>query len=394
LRTPLNGSVAKAFTILKVLAASGREMTATEVAQTIGTNLPTVHRFLVTLESLDIVSRTQQGRFQLGMALADLGDKVEGNKLLVGAVRPHLDAIAAAFREVAHCAVRSASHALNVAQSLPDRSLLIGRSIGETYPLHCTSVGKILLAALAPAARDRLVDSLPLERFTESTITDPGDLRRALIAIERQGYAIDDEEWEHGLRSVALPLRNGKGKTIAAIALSAPASRLDDAMLDRARRDIAARVQHLEHGLFTESRVFPQKARPRGSFPHLKRVDDFIFVSGTSARRPDDTFEGIRIDADGKVTIDIRRQTRAVFENIRDMLAGMGADLSDLVEVQAYLIEMQDYDAFNEAYSEFFGFEGPTRTTVGVRALPHPHQGLMVRAIAYKPLPQFEESDA
>jgi 2-aminomuconate deaminase len=341
-----------------------------------------------------MVSRTQQGKFQLGMALADLGDKVEGNRLLVDAVRPHLAAIAAEFREVAHCAVRSASQALNIAQSLPDRSLLIGQSIGETYPLHCTSVGKILLAALPAGTRDRFVDSLPLERFTESTITDPGVLRRALIEIERQGYAIDDEEWEHGLRSVAMPLRNGKGKTIAAIALSAPASRLDDAMLDRARRDIAARVQQLEHGLFIESRVFPQKARPRGSFPHLKRVDDFIFVSGTSARRPDDTFEGIRIDADGKVTIDIRRQTRAVFENIRDMLAGMGADLNDLVEVQAYLIEMKDYDAFNEAYSEFFSFEGPTRTTVGVHELPHPHQGLMVRAIAYKPLPQFEESDA
>jgi 2-aminomuconate deaminase len=389
----MNGSVGKAFTILKVLATAGREMTATEVAQTLGTNLPTVHRFLLTLEAVGAVSRTQQGRFHLGMALADLGGKVESNKLLVDAVRPHLDAIAAEFREVAHCAVRNGSQAINIAQAMPDRSLLIGHSIGEMYPLHCTAVGKILLAALEPAARERLTGSLTLERFTESTLADGGSLRRALIDIEQQGYAVDNEEWEHGLRSIALPLRNGKGKTIAAIGLSAPASRLDDTMLEAVRKDIRARLQTLEHFMFTESRVFPQKARPRGSFPHLKRVDDFIFVSGTSARLPDDTFEGVQIDADGTVKIDIRRQTRAVFENIRDFLTGVGAELQDLVEVQAYLIDMKDYEAFNEVYSEFFGFEGPTRSTVGVRELPHPHQAIMVRAIAYRPHAQFEETD-
>jgi 2-aminomuconate deaminase len=246
---------------------------------------------------------------------------------------------------------------------------------------------------MAPAARDRLIDGLPLERFTESTITSGVELRRAIAEIETQGYAVDNEEWEQGLRSVALPMRNGKGKTIAAVALSAPASRMDDAMLLQARQDIAGRLLNLEHALFTQSRVFPQKARPRGSFPHLKRVDDFIFISGTSARKPDDTFEGIRIEADGSVAIDIRRQTRAVFENIRDMLAGIGAELQDLVEIQAYLIDMSDYGAFNEAYSEFFGFDGPTRTTVGVNELPHPHQGIMVRAVAYKPDARFDETE-
>src|SRR5262249_41820019 len=153
-----------------------------------------------------------------------------------------------------------------------------------------------------------------------------------------------------GLRSIALPVHNGRGTTVAAMALSAPVSRLDDCELERARAAIRARVDRIEHALFTESRVFPQKARPRGPFPHLKRVDDFIFVSGTSARRPDDTFEGVRIAADGSVTVDMRRQTRAVFENIQDMLAGVGAGLDSVIDVHAYLTDMADYDAFNEAY--------------------------------------------
>jgi len=67
------------------------------------------------------------------------------------------------------------------------------------------------------------------------------------------------------------------------------------------------------------------------------------------------------------------------------MLAGIGATLESLVDVQAYLMDMRDYAAFNDAYAEFFGFSGPTRTTVGVSELPHPHQRLMVRAVAYVP---------
>ena len=95
--------------------------------------------------------------------------------------------------------MRSGGQAINIALALPDRSLLIGHSIGEMYPLHCTAVGKIFLASLEPAARDRLIGGLTLERFTESTIADAGSLRRALADIEKQGYAVDNEEWEHGL---------------------------------------------------------------------------------------------------------------------------------------------------------------------------------------------------
>ena len=150
-------------------------------------------------------------------------------------------------------------------------------------------------------------------------------------------------------------------------------------------------AERIEQAMFTKSRVFPQKARPRGPFPHLKRVDNFIFVSGTSARKPDDTFEGVRINPDGSVQVDIRAQTRAVFDNIRDMLEGVGSGLQDVVDLHAYLTDMSDYDGFNEAYSAFFGFDGPTRTTVGVNELPHPHQRLMVRAVAFAPNSHFNE---
>lgn len=391
LRTPKNASVAKAFQVLNVLGAAQREMTATDVAQALGSNLPTVHRFLVTLEEIGAVSRTPQGRFQLGLVLANLGDKVESNKLLIDHVQEHLDALALEFREVAHCAVASGSAAINIAHTLPDRSLMTGHASGETIPMHCSSVGKVLLAWLEPRVREQFLDRQPLERFTDRTITDRVRLARELAAIAQRGFAVDDEEWEEGLRSIAVPISNGRGRVVAALALSAPASRLDDAALARARAALKERVLRLEHAMFTESRVFPQKARPRGPFPHLKRVGDLVFFSGTSARRPDDTFEGVRNNADGSLSFDIRKQTHTVFENLRDMLEEIGAGLESLVDIQAYLVDMRDYEAFNETYAEFFGYSGPTRTTVGVADLPHPHQRLMVRAVAYAPHSHFHE---
>jgi 2-aminomuconate deaminase len=393
LRTRKNGSVAKAFRILDVLAASPREMTAKDVAKIIGTNLPTTHRFLVSLEAVGAVARTQQGKFQLGMTLSKLGSKVEDSKLLIEAVQPHLDALARDFREVVYCAVRTGTGAITVAQAVPDRSLVAGHAVGHIQPLHCSAGGKMLLASLDPGRVGRFLDALELTAHTKATITDRVALSEALAAIRRQGYAVDDEEYEDGLRSVALPIRNARGKALAVIGLSAPVLRLDDERLEQVRKAIAARTEGVTHDLFTESRVFPQKARPRGTFPHLKRVNDFIFISGTSARRPDDTFEGVRADANGGVVIDIRKQTRVVFENISDMLAGVGASLADLVDVQAYLVNMEDYAGFNEAYAELFDFDGPTRTTVGVKELPHPHQGLMVRAIAYSPHSHFDETE-
>jgi len=135
----------------------------------------------------------------------------------------------------------------------------------------------------------------------------------------------------------------------------------------------------------TEAHVLPSLARPRGRFPHAKRAGDFIFVSGTSSRRPDNTFAGAEADEFGTTRLDIRLQTRAVIENIRTILADASADLSDIVEITAFLVDMNDFAGFNEVYAEFFTAEGPTRTTVAVHQLPHPHLRIEIKAIAYKP---------
>ncbi|MFC6704273.1 RidA family protein [Flexivirga alba] len=135
----------------------------------------------------------------------------------------------------------------------------------------------------------------------------------------------------------------------------------------------------------SESQVVAGKATPRGRFPHVKVVGDLIFVSGTSSRRPDNTFEGVEVDPLGVTDLDIRAQTRAVIENIRDILAAVGARLEDLVQVTTYLVNMNDFGGYNEVYADFFDEAGPTRTTVAVHQLPHPHLLIEMQAIAHRP---------
>ena len=129
--------------------------------------------------------------------------------------------------------------------------------------------------------------------------------------------------------------------------------------------------------------VVAGKATPRGRFPHVKRAGDFVFVSGTSARRPDNTIAGASVDALGTATLDIAEQTRAVIENIRDILREEGASLADCVAVTTYLVSMNDFGGYNAAYGSYFDEHGPTRTTVAVHQLPHPHLLIEMQAVAY-----------
>ncbi|KKJ99633.1 RidA family protein [Micromonospora sp. HK10] len=133
------------------------------------------------------------------------------------------------------------------------------------------------------------------------------------------------------------------------------------------------------------ARVVAGKAVPRGAFPHVKVAGGFVFVSGTSARRPDNTFAGVEVDELGTTNLDIRAQTRAVIENIGDLLASVGAELSDLVQVTSYLVNMNDFGGYNEVWAEFFDATGPTRTTVAVHQLPHPHLLIEMQAVALLP---------
>jgi len=130
------------------------------------------------------------------------------------------------------------------------------------------------------------------------------------------------------------------------------------------------------------------KVTPRGAYPHVKRAGNFIFVSGTSSRRPDNSIAGVDIiDEMGTKFLNIEVQTREVLNNIDANLKKIGASLKDVIDVSTFLVNMNDFAGYNKAYAEFFDKEtGPTRTTVAVHQLPHPDLVVEIKVTAYKPI--------
>lgn len=134
------------------------------------------------------------------------------------------------------------------------------------------------------------------------------------------------------------------------------------------------------------ARVVDGRAVPRGRFPHYRRAGDFVYVSGTSSRRPDNTFAGASVDEMGTTALDIREQTRAVLDNIAGILADAGGSLADVVSATTYLVSMNDFGGYNEVWSDYFDESGPARTTVAVHQLPHPLLLIEIQAVAYLPV--------
>lgn len=134
----------------------------------------------------------------------------------------------------------------------------------------------------------------------------------------------------------------------------------------------------------TENKLVENRARPLGNYPHVKRVGDFIYVSGTSSRRADNTIEGASQNDSGDWILDIKAQTKAVIENIGILLESMGSGLDDVIDITTFLIDMKDFKGYNEIYGTFFNHNtGPTRTTVAVHQLPHPQLNIEIKATAY-----------
>ena len=127
---------------------------------------------------------------------------------------------------------------------------------------------------------------------------------------------------------------------------------------------------------------------PRGAYPHTRRAGYFIFVSGASSRRADNSIAGVDIiDEMGTKHLNIEVQTREVLQNIEKNLIKVGASMSDVVDVTSFLVNMNDFAGYNKTYAEFFNAEtGPARTTVAVHQLPHPDLVVEIKVMAYKPL--------
>jgi 2-aminomuconate deaminase len=133
--------------------------------------------------------------------------------------------------------------------------------------------------------------------------------------------------------------------------------------------------------------ILDDRAAALARYPHGRVVGDMVYVSGISSRRPDNTWDGVTIHADGRVDKDIRAQTAAVLHNIRVILQAVGADLEDVVDITVFLVDMADYAGMNAVWNEHFTDKvtAPARTTVAVHQLPHQNLLVEMKAVALLP---------
>lgn len=225
--SPQIRSVAKALSILDLLARNGREMSLSEISGEMGSAKSTVHGLLVTLKDFHYVEQESfGGKYRLGIRLFEMGNIVANSWDVRRIAAPHIERLVDELEETVHLAVLNEDRVLYIDKRESRRSIRIVSQVGMRLPAHCSGVGKALLAYLPPAQLQRLVASQGLPSFTSNTITDLRRLEEELELIRERGYAVDNEEIMEGLRCVAAPIRNNSGVVCAAISVSGPVARL------------------------------------------------------------------------------------------------------------------------------------------------------------------------
>lgn len=223
-------AIERAAAILDLLGQSAQGLSVGEVAARTGLAKGTAHRLLASLVFFDFARQDPASRrYQLGFKLVELGNRRLSQIDLREDARPFLIALAEEVQETVHLVVRDQGAALYIDKVAlhPRRSgLQMVSRIGARTALHSSAVGKVLLAALPENEAAALLPRDGLAAATERTITDPAALRRHLDQVRRQGFAIDDEENEKGIRCVGAPIRDASGEVVAALSVSGPTARV------------------------------------------------------------------------------------------------------------------------------------------------------------------------
>jgi DNA-binding IclR family transcriptional regulator len=218
-------SVERAVRILSSLDDEHPERSLSEIAQATGLHKATTHRILMTLLNCGFIEQVDGDKYRLGLRMAGLSLGVLHHLDFRQEALPHMEQLVERFQETCDLGVFDRGQVLYVEVVQSKHTLTIAARVGRHLPAHCTSGGKVLLAFL-PLEIVEPVLSAPLAAYTENTITSPARLREELEVVRQRGYALDDEEFEAGIRAVAVPIRDIEGNVIAHMSMPGPTNRL------------------------------------------------------------------------------------------------------------------------------------------------------------------------
>lgn len=222
-------TVIRAFQVLDEFTTGEKELGVRELSRRMGLPKSTIHRLLSSLQAVGALEKNPEtDKYYLGLKLFELGSVVAAHRGFQDRARQHLEALVAATGETAHLAVLdSDGYALVVDKVASTRTVMVGGAIGVRRPIYCSAIGKSLTAYLSDDELHALIEQRPLVARTSQTITDVEHLKRELAQVRKQGYSVDNEEYEEGLRCLAAPVFDERGRVMAVIGISGPLQRLN-----------------------------------------------------------------------------------------------------------------------------------------------------------------------
>jgi IclR family transcriptional regulator, pca regulon regulatory protein len=218
-------SLERGLSVITAFGPDSPQMTLSDVARAAGLTRAAARRFLLTLVDLGYV-RTDGKLFELTPRVLDLGYAYLSSISLPGVAEPHLEHLVAETHESSSMSVLDGRDIVYVARVPTSRIMTVAINVGTRFPAYATSMGRVLLAGLPEDKLEEYLAGVHLDQLTERTVTSAENLRAVLDEVRREGYALVDQELEAGLRSLAAPVRDKRGRVIAAVNISSHVSRL------------------------------------------------------------------------------------------------------------------------------------------------------------------------
>jgi len=225
----------KALSLLKLFTPAKRQWGLGEMAEALQYHKSSVQRLVTTLEAEGFLERIEpaKGRFRLGPMMLMLGNVASEGIDLKTAAHPFLQQLSDQTQETAHLCVVDQSQCYYLDKIDAQQAVRISTYIGQRLPLHCSAVGKALMSGMREQEVESIIAERGLPGFTQNTITEKRVLFEELAKIREVGLASDNEEYDVGLRCLAAPVKDSRGRVVAAISFSGPVQRLSMELLER-----------------------------------------------------------------------------------------------------------------------------------------------------------------
>lgn len=231
---PIIQSVERALKIMNLFDESSPELKLTEICEKMDLHKSTVHSLLQTLVKHQYMEQNpENGKYKLGLKLVERGNFVVRTIDIRQVARPYLLDLSMKTGQTVHLGILNGQEGVYIDKIEGEDTIIRFSRVGKGIPLHTTAIGKVLLAFQEPKEIEKILENYNFTKQTDYSITERDELLQQLDAVHQQGYAVDNQENELGVRCIATPLLNYDNKVVAGVSVSTLTSRVDDEQLEK-----------------------------------------------------------------------------------------------------------------------------------------------------------------